>query len=528
MKTYYKVIGIVVVFIVAFWLFGALLDFTYFNTESFKASPLFNKEEYAFRLLFSACFLAFGFIIARILNKQQIAEKKYRTLFESATDAIFIVDIDGNFLDVNRTAYERLGYTKEELLSTHISKLDPPEFSTRVPERFARIKERGVAVFESAHLRKDGTVMPVEVNARLLDYEGRKVFFSVVRDISERRKAEEMLRDSEQRFRAAFENAAIGASMADLKGRFIKINRFLCNMLGYTEEEMLSKTFSEVTHPDDVQIGLDAMKTMVSEDVEYTSFEKRYIRKDGQVIHLIISPAIIRDDDRKPLYFVSLFQDITQRKKAEEKVTSSLKEKEILLREVHHRVKNNMAIISALLQLQSQYFKNEEFTRVFKDSQNRIKSMALVHEKLYSTQDFAHIGFGDYVEDLARHLFQAYGKEVRLILHADDISLNIDMMVSCGLIINELITNSLKHAFEDTGAPEIDISLSIDDGRAVLVYADNGTGLPEHIDFHNSDTLGLQIINMLTYQLKGSIEVNASAGTTFTIAFELPRHRKAS
>jgi PAS domain S-box-containing protein len=458
------------------------------------------------------------------------SEERYRNMFDSSTDGIFILDLKGNIVDANAIAYERLGYTKDEMLSMHIKNLDPPEHAAKVPERMAKIHEKGSAVFESAQIRKDGTVMPVEVNATLLEYEGKQVFYSVVRDITERKETERQLRESEARFRGAFENIGVGASMASLKGQFIKVNRSLCDMLGYTDEELLSKTFSDVTHPDDVQIGLDAAKKLVAGELTHTAFEKRYVRKNGQLINVVISPAIVRDNDGNPLHFMALFQDVTARKTAEEEIKRSLAEKEVLLKEIHHRVKNNMAIISSLLQLQARYSRDEKLMPLFKDSQNRISSMALVHEKLYQTQDFTNISFREYVEELVRHLMHTYGKkdgDISLVISLDDIKLNIDTIIPCGLILNELVTNSLKYAFEDVERPEIGISLDIhDDGQGVLVYSDNGRGMPERVNFPNSDTLGLQIVNMLALQLKGTVGLERNGGTKFVIKFDLPKDER--
>jgi PAS domain S-box-containing protein len=206
-----------------------------------------------------------------------------------------------------------------------------------------------------------------------------------------------------------------------------------------------------------------------------------------------------------------------------EKLKTSVTEKEILLREIHHRVKNNMAIISALLQLQARHSNDDNIDLIFRDSQNRISSMALVHEKLYQTQDFSTIDLREYVEDLVRHLLHTYGKkegDIGLVLSIDDINLNIDTMIPCGLIINELVSNSIKYAFKGVERPEISISLNADDTQATLIFSDNGIGIPEHIDFQSSETLGLKIVNMLATQLKGTAELNRGGGTRFTINFK--------
>lgn len=531
MKKYYKVLGSTIIAIVAFWLVDAKVDSFFHYDESFLDSLLFNDKERAMRILATFFFLAFGFILARIFHKQQTAEHKYRELFESATDGIFILDLEGNFIDINTAAYTRLGYTKDEMLSLHIAQLDPPDFAAMVPDRLARIQEEGAAVFESAHMRKDGTVMPVEVNCRLMEHDGRKVYFSIVRDITERKRAEELLSDSEQRFRASFENAAVGASMANLKGQFTKVNRFLCHMLGYPEDELLSKTFSEVTHPDDVQIGLNAMKRMLSGELNYTSFEKRYIRKDGQMINVVISPAIIRGNDGTPLYFVALFQDITERKRAMEQIRAALEEKDVLLREVHHRVKNNMQLILSLIKLQLQFVEDEKAVQQFFECQNRIRSMAFVHQHLYMSENLAKIDFKHYLQALIRGLKRSFGNladDVRVSVDVDNVSLNTDTAIPCGLIINELVSNSIEHAFPEGSRGEVGITVNRDaNGDIEMAVADNGIGLPEGFDFRNNSSLGMDLVVLLAEnQLGGKIEISTINGTEFRIKFKEVKYPK--
>jgi len=344
----------------------------------------------------------------------------------------------------------------------------------------------------------------------------------VIRDVTEQKEADERIRESERRFRGAFENISVGASVCELSGRFLRVNRFLCEMLGYSEEEMLTKTFSDITHPDDVQIGLDAGKKLVSGELDYASFEKRYIRKDGRIINVIISPTVIRSEDGKPQHFMALFQDITERKKAEEKLKVSLKEKEVLLQEIHHRVKNNMQIISSLLKLQASRIEDEETVKQFKESRNRIRSMALIHEKLYLSNDLANIDFRQYVYDLTESLKSSFGMQVatiRFIIEMDDISLNTETAIPCGLILNELISNSIKYAFPDKREGEIRIGVNRSSaGEVELDVADNGVGIPEGAGFGNPASLGLDLVSILAReQLGGTIELDTAHGTAYKI-----------
>lgn len=224
----------------------------------------------------------------------------------------------------------------------------------------------------------------------------------------------------------------------------------------------------------------------------------------------------------------SLFEqvqaELVERKRAEEQIKASLKEKEVLLKEIHHRVKNNLQIISSLLKLQSSYIKDEQTFGLFKDSQNRIRSMALIHEKLYQSKDLSRIDFAEYIRELTTNLLRSYGassKTVTLRTSISDIRLTIDTAIPCGLIINELVSNSLKHAFSaEKQSNEICIQLhSHHNNNFMLIVSDNGIGLPPNIDFKATETLGLELVCTLTEQLEGTIEVDSSSGTKFNITF---------
>ena len=211
-----------------------------------------------------------------------------------------------------------------------------------------------------------------------------------------------------------------------------------------------------------------------------------------------------------------------QRMHAEEKIKLSLRDKELLLREIHHRVKNNLQIVTSLLNLQSKQIDDEEAIDVFKESQNRVKSMAIIHEQLYQSTDLAHINFEMYINKLVSYLFHSYNVNRRIIkteILADSVSLNIDTAMPLSLIVNELVSNSLKYAFPNGKEGKIKVELRKEDKMFRLVVADDGIGLPEDFEFEDTETLGLQLINSLTMQIDGEIEVDLSRGTKFKIKF---------
>jgi len=215
-------------------------------------------------------------------------------------------------------------------------------------------------------------------------------------------------------------------------------------------------------------------------------------------------------------------------KRAEETIKASLREKEVLLKEIHHRVKNNLQIISSLLSLQSQYIKDKHVLEMFKDSQDRIRSMALIHEKLYGSRDLTRIDFAEYIKGLTKGLYRSYGVDpgrIGLNIKVENVSLRVDLAVPCGLIINELVSNALKYAFPPSwrGKGQIDISLSPTETNEIeLVVQDNGIGMPEDLDIRQTESLGLRLVTILVEdQLDGRISLDTKKGTKFVMRMSL-------
>ena len=227
---------------------------------------------------------------------------------------------------------------------------------------------------------------------------------------------------------------------------------------------------------------------------------------------------------------ISRYLESEKRQKAENKIKKSLNEKEILLREIHHRVKNNMQIISSLLNLQSRSIENQPAKEVFKESQNRVRSMAMVHELLYRSPDLASIYFKDYINSLMNTLFHSYdahNRQIKLKTHIEDFKMGVDTAIPLGLIINELMTNSLNHAFQDDQKGEIKINAEYKGDEYLVTISDNGVGFPENIDFYKTRSLGLQLVNTLLNQIKGNIklETEKGKGTKYEIKFKEVKYK---
>jgi two-component sensor histidine kinase len=249
---------------------------------------------------------------------------------------------------------------------------------------------------------------------------------------------------------------------------------------------------------------------------------------DGEVRWINNHVRCVEDDHSGKLRIYGAAQDITQLKQREETIEKSLREKEVLLQEIHHRVKNNMQIISSLLSLQAD-FVDEDMRGVLEGSQNRVKSMALVHEKLYQSQSLRRIEMADYIQSLVSNLFYSYitkKDQINLIFEIEDIKFNIETAIPCGLIINELISNSLKYAFPSGRNGEMHISLKLKEDNYELIVKDDGIGFPEDLEFENMDSLGLKLVNSLINQLEGELEVDRGRGTEFKITFRELEYKK--
>lgn len=214
--------------------------------------------------------------------------------------------------------------------------------------------------------------------------------------------------------------------------------------------------------------------------------------------------------------------ELVERERIEEQIKASLQEKEVLLKEIHHRVKNNLQVISSLLDLQASHIQDERAIEMFRDSQNRVSSMGLIHERLYQAEDLARIDFSDYIRDLVNNLFYSYSVDaaaVQLDIQVNEVVLDVDRGIPCGLIINELVSNSLKYAFPEGRKGVIHITLQNTGGKVELMVDDNGIGIPEGTDLQNTPSLGLKLVNTLVRQLKGAVTLERGKGTRFTIEF---------
>jgi PAS domain S-box-containing protein len=341
-------------------------------------------------------------------------------------------------------------------------------------------------------------------------------------DILERKRVEGALRERENRLLSIFLAAPVGIGIV-VNRHLMDVNDTLCRMTGYNRSELLgnSARMLYLCNEDFEFVGKEKYRQLA--DKVTGTVETQWRRKDGEIIHIILSSSPLdREDLSKGVTLTAL--DITDRKRIEDQLRNSLKEQEILLREVHHRVKNNLQVIFSLIAWQSDYIKDDESLGLLKECQNRIQSMALVHEELYRAKNFASLDFAEYIKNLVNSLSQSYmvheGK-ISFAINAQNIALEIDQAIPCGMIINELVSNAIKHAFSDGRSGTISVEvMECGDQQILLAVEDNGVGLPSTLDHRSTDTLGLQLVCLLTEQLHGKINAVQDNGTRFEVVFQ--------
>jgi PAS domain S-box-containing protein len=578
------------------------------------------------------------------------------SLLENSSDFIGIADPTGKPIYVNRAGRQMVGLAP-----------DYPVGKTRIPEYYPRelrafahdvilktMLERGRWSGETffRNFQTDEAIPVSDEHFIIRDPSGARLlgFGTVTRNIAAMRRADEELRESEERFRLTFDEAPIGMALVALDGRFVRVNRALCEIVGYSSDELTRLTFHDITHSDDLETDVALAGKLARGEIPRYQLAKRYFRKDGSIVDVMLHGAILRGHDGAPRYYIAQIEDITERKRAEEALRISeeslalavdasgqglwdwnipaneahlssrywtligqheegrrpglaffhsiihpddlpavqrtmqehlegkspgaavieyrvrkssgaevwlrgigrvtkrdsqgaplrmagviaditeqklleeeraraFKERETLLREIHHRVKNNLQMLSSLFYLQRQRTNQEPLRTLLDESRNRIQSIALIHEKLYQSEHLARIDFGDYLTDLTNAI-GAQSPHARIVVRAGEVFLDIDRAIPCALIVNELVSNALKHAFPHGRSGEIRVTVGPDGpGRMRLAVRDDGVGFPAALDFRNTKTLGMQLVCSLTTQLRGTVELVRDGGTCFEIRF---------
>jgi len=458
------------------------------------------------------------------------SEERFRGLFENATVGLYRTTPGGHIILANPTLVRMLGYSHFKQLSVRNLKENGFEPSYSRLQFMERIEKEGeIKGLEAAWKRRDGTIIYVRESAKAIrDVDGRTLYYEgTVEDITERKRAEQVLEESEQRFRTIIETAQEAIFLKDRDSRYTLVNPAMAALFGVPAADLIGRTDAELFGREEAAgIAADDRKVLAGENVR----EERSRSIQGKTYVFSITKVPMRNETGEIAGICGIAHDMTERKQMEEALRLSLQEKEVLLKEIHHRVKNNMQIISSILNLQAGNVKDPAALECLRESQRRIRSMALVHEKLYRSRDYSRIDFGEYLRSLASALFQSCrtdSNRVRFDYKAKEVFLDINTAIPCGLVANELIVNALKYAFPEGRSGVIKIRLRpLGKDEYRFVISDDGIGFPKDIDFRNTESLGMQLVTLLVGQLDGTIDLKRKGGTTFDIVFKEQKKKK--
>ena len=458
------------------------------------------------------------------ISSRKHLENRFRQVVESAPNAMVMIGPTGHIAMVNTQAEKVFGYDRSEMLDRSIEMLVPVRFRSHHPNLrnnfFANPAARPMGVGRDLFgLKKDGSEFPIEIGLNPIETEEGPMVLSAIVDISSRKRLEE-------RFRRVVEAAPNAMVMIGPAGHIEMVNAQAERVFGYERSEMLGRPI-EFLVPTRFRAHHPGLRTAFFSDPHSRPMgagrDLYGLRKDGSEFAVEIGLNPIETEDGEMV--LSAIVDISDRKQKEERIQAALKEKDTLLGEIHHRVKNNLQVVHSLLDLQSDLITDEKVIGILRESQNRIRSMALIHQTLYESKDFVQVDFSNFLETLAPTLISSYGVDadrVTLTIEAAQVQLPINAAIPCGLIVNELISNALKHAFPDGRTGEIAIELAPEaDGRAMLSVSDSGVGFPPGIDLAQTTTLGLQLVSLLTDQLGGELEVHLANPTRFILRFPI-------
>lgn len=464
------------------------------------------------------------------MDIRRLAEAQLQKLAQEQETILNTVNLGINFLQnrvvqwSNRAHDQIFGYAAGEALGVRTEDwyVDRNDYERVGREGYAQLATGAAYETDVQMKRKNGEVFWARITGRAVDpSDAAKGNIWVVRDITERRKSDAALRKLSQ----AVEQSPAVVVITDLEGTIEYVNPKFSEITGYARSEAIGQNpriLKSGEMPSDAYRELWA--TITSGREWRGEFHNR--RKDGSLYWEFASISPIRNADGSITHYLAIKEDVTDRKNAEAQIKQSLLDKEILLKEIHHRVKNNMQVISSLLDLQAQKIHDAALIAMFQESQQRVKSMALVHEKLYQTENLSCIDFGDYIATLANELMLMWHMDTRNVAmrtSAISASLDVDAAVPCALILNELVTNCCKYAFPDDRPGSIEVDFYRQDSCYVLTVRDDGIGLPEGFDPAASETLGLQLVSVLAKQLRGNVLLNSQKGTEVTVSFPATR-----
>lgn len=463
-------------------------------------------------------------VLQDITKRKQVEEElrkseaRYQSLFEENHAAMLLIDpVSGQIVDANPAAVDFYGYKRQQLTSMNIGQVNtlPKKRILHSMRQAAREKKNQ---FEFKHRLADGTTRDVIIYSAPIRIQERDLLYSIIFDNTEGKKAESEL----QKLSAATEQSPALICITDRNGTIEYVNPKFAEVSGYERSELVGK------NPRLLKSGVQDKafyehfwNTIKSGEVFQGEFTNK--KKSGELYHVIVSVAPIKNDEGEIQNFIAVQEDITQRRKSELKLRRTLEEKEVLLKEIHHRVKNNLAVVSGIMELQAFDEENNRLREKLHDSISRIQTMAAIHELLYQSDSFAHLNFEQTLKKLANNLLDTFHPRdnVTICYDIQPITLNINQALPMALIANEVITNALKHAFDDQKPGTVYVNIKEEKNHITMQIKDNGHGFSsDEGPAKQRESLGMTLIETLTEQLKGESTYQSNqSGTTFVLKF---------
>ena len=438
----------------------------------------------------------------------------FRQIFKHSVIPVIVHDMDMNIIDANDSAVDEFGYKKEELLSKRVFALHTEDQLKASEDVLSKIKTKDKLSAKTKFKRKDGSVFTAKVTPCKYMIGGQPIVHVYIQDLTERINTLQELENRSQ----AISSSMDGISMLNSDGKFEYMNNAFANIYGYNSpDELLDETWKVLYRESDSAYFEENVLPQIMCEGRWRG-ETVGKRKNGSIFYQEVSLSSTADNG-----MICVVRDITERKEYQQKTEQALQEKKTLLKEVHHRMKNNLSIVSSLLELKK-YEPVESVKELIEETQSRINSISLIHEKLYRSETLSEVNVRDYIEEFSAIVLTSFNSDQKNITVRKDLqpfNLKTRRAVPLGLIINELLSNAFKHGFAGLNSGHIDITLDVNENEVILKVSNNGNSLPEDFSIEDRQSMGMTLIKTLTRQLEGSYNVTQNGRTVFEIRFPI-------